>query len=114
GKHVTRSNLLTRLHGNNRVDGEQVTGVAATLHLGNLTATGNGECGLEAFTTLIAAPVDDHALGEAGGLVGVFRNGSTVEQVFKHDLTLDFSQDRTSVRIPFGQTLATTDAVAFL
>src|SRR5690606_9131683 len=114
GEYVTGRYLLARLNGNNRIDGEQVAGFAAAVHLGHDTAAGNGECWLETFTTLVAAPVDNDALGEAGSLVGVFRNGCTIDQVLEQNLALDFRKDRTGVRIPFSQTLATANTVAFL
>src|SRR5690606_41955736 len=69
-----------------------------TLFRSHDTAAGNGECWLEAFTTLVAAPVDNDTLGEAGSLVGVFRNGCTIDQVLEQNLALDFrrSEEHTS------------------
>jgi len=40
------------------------------------------------------APVDDDALGDAGGLVERFRDRLTLDQILKADGTLDFGEDR--------------------
>src|SRR5690606_7480944 len=114
GQDVTRGNLLTRLHGDNRVHRQQVPGIATTLGLGYLAAASDRESRLEAFATLARTPVDDHALGEAGRLVGVLGNRGTVDEILEHHLALDFGEDRTGVGVPFGQTLAAADLVAFL
>ncbi len=72
-QHVARSDLLARLDRDNRIDRQQVAGVAATLELGHLALAGNGQGRPQAVTTLVGTPVDDDALGEAGRLVGLSR-----------------------------------------
>src|SRR5690606_18271448 len=60
------------------------------------------------------APIDDNALGEAGGLVGVFGDGRAVHEILEGHFAVDFSQHRTGVRIPFGDTLAALDLVTIV
>ena len=57
-------------------------------------------------------PVDDHALGDAGRLVGRLLHGDAVDQILEGDLALDFGEDRTGVGIPLGDALAALDLVA--
>src|SRR5690606_23465961 len=94
-ENVTGDDLFTGLNGDNRIHRQQVAGIATTVDLGHRTATGDSDSGLEALTALVAAPVDDDALGEAGRLIGVFRNRCTVDQILEQDLAFDFGQDRT-------------------
>ena len=54
-------------------------------------------------------PVDDHALGDAGGLVDRFRHGQALDQVLEADAAVDLGEDRTGVGVPFGDALAALD-----
>ena len=58
------------------------------------------------------APVDDHALGDAGRLVERLRHRLAFDQVLERDRALDLGQDRPGVGIPLGDALAALDLVA--
>src|SRR5262249_5239068 len=60
------------------------------------------------------APVDHHALGDAGRLVERLRHRLTFDQVFEADGAVDLGEDRPGVRIPLGDALAALDLVDFL
>src|SRR5690606_761880 len=55
------------------------------------------------------APVGDHALGDAGGLVGLFLDRQAFDQVLEADHAGHLGEDRGGVRVPLGQTLAAPD-----
>jgi hypothetical protein len=57
------------------------------------------------------APVDDHALGDAGRLVGFSRIETPSTRSSKH-LAVDLGDDRAGVGIPLGEALAALDLVA--
>jgi hypothetical protein len=59
-------------------------------------------------------PVHDNAVGDAGGLVGDFRDRDAVDDIFKFDDAVHFRHDRAGVRVPLGQTRAALDLVAFV
>ena len=49
--------------------------------------------------------VSNNALADARSFIGVFRNGDTLDQVFKLNLTAQFREDRDGIRFPFSQTV---------
>src|SRR5690606_27598301 len=72
----------------------------------------HGDRGLEVRTARRRAPVDDLTLGDTRRLVRSFLNRDAVDEVLELNLAANFRQDRTGIRIPLCDTLATTDLVA--
>ena len=60
------------------------------------------------------APVDDHAVGDAGGFVGFLADRDALDQVLEADLAADLGDDRGGVGVPFGEALAALDLLAVL
>ena len=113
-QHVARRHLLARLDRDDRVHRRAGSGHRRHARPWRPHPCGRWRGPAQAVAALVGPPVDDDALGEARGLVGGFRDRSTVDQILEHHLAFDFGQDRTGVGIPFGDTLAALDLVAFL
>ena len=114
--HVARLYVAARIDRDDGVDRELIAGFAAAGELEDLVARLDDDRRTQVL--LIArgarAPVDDHALGNAGRLVERFRHRQAVDQVFELDRAFDLGQDRPGVGIPLGDTLAALDLVAIL
>src|SRR5690606_10278197 len=108
-EYVAGGHLLAGLDRNNRIDREQIPGLATTIELDDGVAALDRNGRLERVVALAAAPIHDHTLGEAGGLVGRFRHGRAVDQVLERYLAFHFRQDGTGIGVPFGDPLATLD-----
>src|SRR5262249_34711296 len=60
------------------------------------------------------APIDHHALGNAGRLVERLSHLLTFDQILEADRALHFGHDRPRIRIPLGDALAALDVVAVI
>ena len=58
------------------------------------------------------APIDHHALGDAGQFVERFGHRLAFDQILEADRALDFGHDRPGVRIPLRDPLAAHDVLA--
>ena len=115
GEHVAGLDLRARIGREDRVDRQQVAGVAATGELGDLAVLAlDDHRRTQIRRTGGAAPVDDHALGDAGRLVHRLDHRRAVDQILVADHTVDFGEDRAGVGIPFGDALAALDRVALV
>src|SRR5690606_20103483 len=65
-EHVAGGHLLAGLDRDNRIDREQIPGLAATIELDDGVAALDRDGRLERVVALAAAPIHDHTLGEAG------------------------------------------------
>src|SRR5262249_54567094 len=112
GLHVTAG--IDRKDG---VDRQQIARLAAPGELENLTVLAFDDHGgtqvlLAAGCT--GAPVDDHALGNAGRLVQRFRHRLAFDQVLEPDRALDLGQDWPLVGLPLRNALTAPDVVALV
>src|SRR5205807_1230808 len=76
---------------------------AARRLLGLAVLALHDECRLEVAAARIGPPVDHHALGDAGRLVGGFHDRDTVDEVLVLGDAVDLGQHRTGIGIPFGE-----------
>ena len=58
------------------------------------------------------APIDHHALGDAGRLVERFGHRLAFDEILEADDAFDLGEDRAGVRIPLGDALAALDVLA--
>src|SRR5262249_42063580 len=94
---------------------QQVTGLAAVgqaLVGAGLVEHAHGRTQVRAAGA--GAPVGDHAVGDAGGFVGLLTHRDAVHQVLGAHAAADFREDGRGVGVPFGQALALLDRVAVL
>src|SRR5581483_10381645 len=110
GEDVARLDLGAGVDREDRVDREHVAGVAAPRQLQHLAVLAldhdrRAQIGAAALRT----PVDDHALGDTGGLVQRLRDRLAFDQILEADRALDLRQHRTGERIPFGDAGAALD-----
>src|SRR6185312_1168836 len=115
GEDVTRVDLGSDVDRQNGVDRQHVAGIAATgelEHLAVLALDHDGRTQVRAAAG--RAPVDDHALGDTGGLVERFRDRLPLDQILEADGTFDFGEQRTGVGIPLDDALAALDGVALV
>ena len=114
---VARLHMRARIDRDDRVDRELVARLAAAAELQELAVLALDHHG-RAQVLLVArgagAPVDDHALGDAGRLVERLRHRQAVHHVLEGDGAFDFGEDRPRVGIPLGDALAALDLVAVL
>ena len=104
-----------RIDRDDRFDRQRVAGVAAALQLGDLAvAVLDDDRRLQGRRALVEAPVDDHALGDAGRLVDRLRHRRAFDEILEADDAVDLGQDRPGVGIPFGDALAALDLVALV
>src|ERR1700736_2546223 len=112
---VAGLDLRTDVDRENGVYRQHVAGFAATRELEDLAVLAlddDGRTQVSAATR--RAPVDDDALGDTGGFVERLRDRLTLDQILEADGALDLGQNRPRVRIPFRDTLAALDHVAFV
>ena len=115
--HVARLHMPARIDRDNGIDRELVARLAAAGELEDLAALAldhDRRTQILLVTGRARAPVDDHALGDAGQLVELLRHRQAVDQVLELDVAFHLGQDRPGVGIPFGDTLAALDLVAVL
>ena len=108
---VARLDLRARIDREDGVDREQVAGIAAARELGDLAvlALDHDRRTQVGCPRLERAPVDDHALGDAGRLVERFRHRLAFDQVLEGDRAFGLGEDRPGVGIPLGDALAALD-----
>ena len=107
--------LGARIDRENRVDRQQVARLAAARQLLHLAfGVLDDDRRLERGAALVAAPVDDDAVGDAGRLVGHFVHRHALDHVLELDGAVDFGHDRAGVGIPLGQLDAALHLVAFV
>ena len=112
-----RLHLGARIDRDDGVDRQHVAGVAAAAELEDLAVLALDH--QRRTQVLLAAggagaPVDDHALGDAGRFVERLGHRLTFDQVLEADRALDLGEDRAGVRIPLGDALAALDVLAVL
>src|SRR5450432_1802488 len=99
----------------NGVDRQHVASLTATRELEDLAILALDDDGrTQVSAAPRRAPVDDDALGDAGGFVERLRDRLALDQILEPDHALDFGQHRTGIGIPFGDALAALDHVAFV
>ena len=97
------------------VDRQDVARIAAALQLQDLAVFAlDHDRGLQGRGALVEPVIDDHTLGNTGRLVDGFRHGRAFDEIFEADLAVDLGQDRPRIGIPFRDTLAALDLVAFV
>src|SRR5262245_22449961 len=115
GEDVARLDLGVDVDRQDRVDREHVAGVAAARQLQHLAVLAlDHDRRTQVRATARRAPVDDHALGDTGRLVERLRDRLAFDQILEADRALGFREHRTGERIPFGDTGAALDHVAFV
>src|SRR6516164_3923345 len=115
GDDVAGLHMRAGIDRDDRVDREHVAGLAAAAELEDLALLvldhkGRAQILLAAGRT--RAPIDDDALGDAGGFVKRLGHRLAFDQVFEADGALDLGQDRPGIGIPFGNTLTALDVIA--
>src|SRR5690606_2099781 len=119
GRHpredLARLDLVAVRHRQNRADRQQVAGLAAVgqAHVGAVRPD-HAHGRTQVRTARAGAPVGDHPVGDAGGLVGLLADGQAVHQVLEAHATGDLGENRGGVRVPLGQALALLDRLAVL
>src|SRR5438552_8970117 len=112
---ITGLDLRADIDRQNAVDRQHVAGIAATCELQHLAILAlDDDRGPQIRPAPRRAPIDDDALGDTGGFVQRFRDRLTLDQVLEPDRALDFGENRTAVRIPFRDSLAALDHIAFV
>ena len=97
------------------VDRQHVAGVAAAAQLEDLAVLALDH---QRRTQILlaaggaGAPIDHHALGDAGRFVERLGHRLAFDQILEADRALDFGHDRPRVRIPLGDALAALDVLA--
>src|SRR6185312_6159158 len=108
---VAGLHVAARIDRQNRVDRELVARVAAAGELQDLPVRLDHDRRTQVL--LIArrarAPVDDHALGDAGRFVELLRHRQAVDEILELDLALDLGENRPGVGIPLGDTRTALD-----
>ena len=107
-KNITLRNLGVRCDRKNGIDRKEEAGFTASvqgLDLAVLVLDDNRR--LEINTARCRTPVDNLSFGDAGRLIGCFRDRQAINNVFEFNCTTQFGHHRTCVRIPFSQTLST-------
>src|SRR6266851_5339795 len=98
-----------------RVNRQHVAGLTATRELEDFSVLALDDDGRTQIRPAPRrAPVDDDALGDTGGFVERLRDRLSLDQILEPDGALDFGQNRPGIGIPFGDTLAALDHVAFI
>src|SRR5262245_44101833 len=115
GDDVARLHLGGGIGRDDGVDRQHVAGVAAAGELEDLAVLALDH--QRRAQVLLAAggaraPIDHHALGDAGRLVERFGHRLTFDQILEADRALHFGHDRPRIRIPLGDALAALDVVA--
>src|SRR3954447_3448021 len=117
GENVARLQGGARIDRNDRVDREQITRLAAARELRGLAVRpldDNRGTQILLAARRAGAPIDDHALSDAGRLVERLRHGLALDQILEGNRALDLGQHRTGVRIPLGDALAALDVIALV
>src|SRR5581483_673832 len=110
---VAGPDFRVRLDRQDRLDGEQVAGIAAARRLLDLAVLAlDHDRRLEVARPRIGAPIRDHALGDAGRLVRRLLDGDSVDQVLVGDVAVDLGQHRAGIGVPFRQPLAALHLLA--
>ncbi len=100
-QHVAGLHACGAIDGQNRIDRQQVAGVAATCHLDRLAALVlDDNRRLQFVAARRGPPIDDNAVGRALHFVGLFAHGCAFDQIFEIDDAVGFRQNRTGVWIP--------------
>ena len=110
-----RFHLGAGIDRNDGVDRQRVAGVAAAAELQDFTVLAldhqrRTQVLLAAGRT--RAPIDDHALGDAGRFVERFRHRLAFDEIFEANDTFDLGEDRPGIGIPLGDALAALDVLA--
>src|SRR6266478_561892 len=99
----------------NRINRKHVAGFTATRQLEDFTILALDDDGRTQIRPAPrGTPVDDDALGDAGGFIERLRDRLSLDQVLEPDGAFDFGQNRPGVGIPFGDALAALDHIAFV
>src|SRR5262249_29267522 len=115
GEDVTRPDLGVDVDRENGVDRQHVAGVTTARELEDLAVLALDHDGRTQIRPAPRrAPVDDDALGDAGGFVERFRDRLSLDQILETDRTVRLRQDRTRIRISLRDALAALDHVAFV
>src|SRR5215211_3137391 len=112
---VARLDVGPGIDRDDRIDGELVARLAAAAELRHLAVLAlDHDCRTQVLAAAGGAPVDDHALGDAGGFIQRLQHRLILDQILEGDRTLDLGQHRAGVGIPLGDALATLDLVAIV
>src|SRR5262252_184493 len=109
--------MRTWINRNDRVYRQHVAGFAATAKLEDLLVLAldyEGGAQILLAARRARAPIDDDALGNAGGLIERLGHGLTFDQILEADRSLNFGEDRTGIRIPLGNALTALDVIAIV
>src|SRR6202163_3376202 len=99
----------------NRVDRKHVASLTATRELEDFAILAlDDDSRTQIRPAPRRAPVDDDALGDAGGFVERLRDRLSLDQILEPDGALDFGKNRPGVGIPFGDALAALEHIAFI
>src|SRR5262249_3524781 len=99
------------------VDRQEIAGVAAAGELEYLAVLAfDHHRGAQILLAAhrAGAPVDHHALGDAGRLIERLRHRLAFDQILKADAALNLGEDRAHIGVPLGHALAALDMVALV
>src|SRR5262245_31477129 len=115
GEHVAGHDLMAGLHRQDGIDGQEVAGFRAARELGDLALLVlDHHRGPEIGAARRCAPVDDHAVGDAGRFVAPLADRHSLDQILEVDRALDFGEHRTGIGIPLGEPVAAFDPHAVI
>ena len=115
GQHVAGLHLVAVADREDGAHRQQVAGLAAVGQaLVGAVGVEHRHGRTQVRAARAGAPVDDHAVGDAGGLVGLLADRQPVDQVLEAHLAAHLGDDRGGVGVPFGEALAALDRLAVL
>src|SRR2546423_3634766 len=117
GDDVARADLGTRIDRDDRIDREQIARLTAARQLEDLAVLAlDHDRGPQILLSArrAGAPIDHDALGDAGRLVERLGHGLAFDQVLEADRAGDLGENRTGIRVPFGDALAALDVIALV
>src|SRR6202140_4200280 len=117
GDDVTGADMHAGIDRDDGVHGQERAGVAAAAEFQDLAVLALDH--QRRAQVLLAAggaraPIDDHALGDAGRFVERLGQRLTFDQVLVADNAVDLGEDRPRIRVPLGDALAALDVIAFV
>src|SRR5580693_8785311 len=117
GDDVAGADVHAGIDRDDGVHGQERAGVAAAAELEDLAVLALDH--QRRAQVLLAAggaraPIDDHALGDAGRLVERLGQRLAFDQVLVADRALDFGEDRPGIGVPLGDALAALDVIALV
>src|SRR6202045_881443 len=117
GDDVAGADMHAGIDRNDGVHCQERAGVATTAELEDLAVLVlDHQCRAQVLLAAggARAPIDDHALGDAGRLVERLGQRLTFDQVLVADDAVHPGEDRPRIRVPLGNALAALDVIAFV